>query len=121
MENLTEIQLADRWQRSPRTLQGWRQQGKGPHYLKLGSRVVYPLAEVEAYEAANLHANTTAPLVDGRESRRVDDAEAAAGSLDDEKVAGGQNEGGSGLRSPRPPPANLRRTKRRSGPQTSSR
>lgn len=47
---VTEDQLAQRWHMSPRTLQRWRQEGKGPPYLKLGGRVVYPLAEVEVWE-----------------------------------------------------------------------
>jgi hypothetical protein len=120
MKNLTENQLADRWQNSPRTLQGWRQQGKGPRYLKIGSRVVYPLAEVEAYEAANLHVNTNGPLVDGRESGCVDDAEAVAGSLGDKEVSGSWNAHGSGPSRPKPQPAAPQRSGRRSRRQTSS-
>jgi hypothetical protein len=59
MQNLRQKQLADRWLMSPRTLEQWRWQGKGPQYLKIGARVVYRLEDVEAFESENLHLNTT--------------------------------------------------------------
>lgn len=62
MQNLDQKSLAKRWLISPRTLEQWRWQGRGPRYLKIGGRVIYPLPEVEAYEAAHLHANTIVPL-----------------------------------------------------------
>jgi hypothetical protein len=62
MERLTEQQLAKRWQMSVRTLQNWRWQGRGPRYLKIGARVLYPLEEVEAHEAGHLHVNTSGPI-----------------------------------------------------------
>jgi hypothetical protein len=48
--HLSERALATRWSISPRTLQRWRQDGYGPSYLKLGGRVVYPVAYVEEWE-----------------------------------------------------------------------
>lgn len=36
----TEADLASRWGMSPKTLQRWRTEGRGPHYLKLGKRVM---------------------------------------------------------------------------------
>ena len=63
MRRLTEQQLAERWQLSVRTLQNWRWQGKGPRYLKIGARVLYPAEEVDAHETGHLHANTTGPLL----------------------------------------------------------
>lgn len=39
-----------------------RWQGRGPQYLKIGGRVVYRLSDIEAFEAASLHANTVGPL-----------------------------------------------------------
>ena len=36
--------------------------GPGPRFLKIGGRVIYPLPEIEAVEAASLHANTIGPL-----------------------------------------------------------
>lgn len=62
MERLTEQQLAARWQMSVRTLQNWRWQGRGPRYLKIGARVLYPVEEVEAHEAGQLHQNTSGPI-----------------------------------------------------------
>lgn len=52
--NLTPDELAHRWDLEKRTLANWRCAGRGPAYLKIGSRIVYPIAEVEAYEAAHL-------------------------------------------------------------------
>lgn len=62
MEHLDQKQLARRWLISPRTLEQWRWQGRGPRFLKLGGRVLYPLSEVRAFEASRLHANTNGPL-----------------------------------------------------------
>ncbi len=62
MSNLDQNALAERWLISPRTLEQWRWQGRGPRYLKIGGRVIYRLADVQAYEAASLHANTVGPL-----------------------------------------------------------
>lgn len=60
--SLTQDELAARWRVSPRTLEQWRWRGVGPRYLKIGGRVIYPLVEVEAYEAERLHQNTAGPL-----------------------------------------------------------
>jgi hypothetical protein len=49
---LTEKQLAARWSLQPKALQSWRQQGRGPRYLKLGGAVRYPIAAVLEYEQA---------------------------------------------------------------------
>ncbi len=43
---LNEIELAQRWGISPKTLQRWRCEGRGPKYLKLSKRVSYPLEGV---------------------------------------------------------------------------
>jgi hypothetical protein len=65
MTNLDQNDLANRWLLSPRTLEQWRWQGRGPRYLKIGGRVVYRISDVEAFEAANLHANTFGPIDTG--------------------------------------------------------
>jgi hypothetical protein len=39
---------------SPRTLERWRWEGIGPHYVKIGGRVVYNLDDVEEYELARV-------------------------------------------------------------------
>ncbi len=64
MQHLGQNALAERWQVSPRTLEQWRWQGRGPCFLKIGGRVVYRLSDVEEFEALNLHTNTTGTLVE---------------------------------------------------------
>jgi hypothetical protein len=60
VRHLTQSQLADRWQMSPRTLERWRWLGEGPRFLKIGGRVVYRLQDIERYEAEQLRDSTTA-------------------------------------------------------------
>ena len=62
MAKLTQAQLATRWHISPRTLEQWRWLGKGPKFLKIGARVLYDEADIEAFEAAQLCQNTHGPL-----------------------------------------------------------
>lgn len=49
-ELLSPRQLAARWGLSEKTLERWRMLGTRPAFLKLGSRVLYSLAEIEAHE-----------------------------------------------------------------------
>lgn len=49
-------ELARRWRMSPRTLERWRWLREGPSYLKIGGKIIYKLTEVEAFEAARVHA-----------------------------------------------------------------
>ena len=49
---LTTPQLAERWAVSPGHLQNLRSASTGPPYIKIGSRVLYSLTVIEAYEAA---------------------------------------------------------------------
>ena len=56
---LSEIELAQRWGVSPKTLQRWRCEGRGPRYLKLSKRVTYPLEIVLEYEHSALHDSTS--------------------------------------------------------------
>jgi hypothetical protein len=53
VQHSNQEQLARRWNISPRTLERWRWQRKGPPYLRIGGRVVYRLDDVEAFEAKN--------------------------------------------------------------------
>ena len=48
--SLNEHELASRWGLSVKTLRRWRQQQLGPIFCKLGSRVVYLVNDVEAFE-----------------------------------------------------------------------
>ena len=59
LKHLNQIDLADRWNISERTLERWRWVGGGPAYLKIGGRVAYRLEDVEAYEAAQLRHSTS--------------------------------------------------------------
>lgn len=56
---LSETELAQRWGVSPKTLQRWRTEGRGPKYLKLSKRVTYPLEAVTEYERCALHVSTS--------------------------------------------------------------
>ena len=47
---LNQKELARRWGISHRTLERWRYGGQGPAFLKLGGRVLYRLADIEAFE-----------------------------------------------------------------------
>ena len=73
MRHLNQKDLADRWLISPRTLEQWRWQGRGPRYLKIGGRVVYRLSDIEVFEGANLHSNTVGPLRHSFETEADDD------------------------------------------------
>jgi hypothetical protein len=55
LEHLNQIELSRRWRISHRTLERWRWLGEGPTYLKIGGRIVYRLADIETYEAAQVH------------------------------------------------------------------
>jgi hypothetical protein len=70
MQHLDQKVLADRWLVSPRTLEQWRWQGRGPRYLKIGGRVVYRQQDIEAFEADHLHANTVGPIKESFEENR---------------------------------------------------
>ena len=54
VRHLNQIELAQRWRISPRTLERWRWLNQGPTYLKIGGRVLYRLEDIEAFEAAQL-------------------------------------------------------------------
>ena len=55
---LNENELANRWGISPKTLQRWRCEGRGPKYFKLSKRVSYPVDEIMAFEFESLQEST---------------------------------------------------------------
>ena len=57
-KHLNQIELADRWRISHRTLERWRWVGEGPAYLKVGGRVLYRLEDIEAHEQVRLRQST---------------------------------------------------------------
>lgn len=63
--HLTQVELADRWKLSQRTLERWRVLGWGPCFLKIGGRVVYRLEDVEGYERSHTRISTSEPLSNG--------------------------------------------------------
>ena len=83
MQHLNQKELALRWRTSPRTLEQWRWQGRGPRYLKICGRVVYRLKDVEVFEAASLHANTNGPVAD--DTDKVDSEESGEEADDDDR------------------------------------
>lgn len=56
-EYLTPAQLSARWGGAVKvlTLANWRSKGRGPAFVKFGSRVRYRLDQVVKWEAANMH------------------------------------------------------------------
>lgn len=48
--HLTPRELAARWKMAEQTLANWRHTGKGPRLVKIGRKVLYPMAEVTARE-----------------------------------------------------------------------
>jgi predicted DNA-binding transcriptional regulator AlpA len=56
---LSETELAQRWGLSPKTLQRWRSEGRGPRYLKLSKRVSYPVEAIIEFEREALHDSTS--------------------------------------------------------------
>jgi predicted site-specific integrase-resolvase len=56
--HLTPKQLAERWGISWHTLAHFRMDGSGPKFIKIGKHVLYPLHEVEAYEAKKTKRST---------------------------------------------------------------
>jgi hypothetical protein len=59
LKHLSQVELAARWNMSPRTLERWRWVGIGPRFLKLGGRVTYRLVDVEAFETEQLRSSTS--------------------------------------------------------------
>ena len=47
---LTSKEVADRWRLSDQTLANWRSAGKGPPFIRVGSRVLYPVEGIHAFE-----------------------------------------------------------------------
>jgi hypothetical protein len=54
VRHLDQRDLGRRWRMSVRTLERWRWSRKGPKFIKVGGRVLYRLADIESFEAANL-------------------------------------------------------------------
>lgn len=59
---LTPQELSDRWDNriKAKTLANWRSDpaAPGPTYRRFGNRILYPIPDVEQWEARNAHAST---------------------------------------------------------------
>jgi hypothetical protein len=51
---LTSKELADRWRLSDQTLANWRHARKGPQFVRVGNRVLYPIKVIQDYKKTNL-------------------------------------------------------------------
>lgn len=47
---LTAKELSTRWRLSLQTLANWRHEGKGPPFIRVGARVLYPIEGIFALE-----------------------------------------------------------------------
>ena len=47
---LTSKELAQRWRLNDQTLANWRHARKGPPFIRVGSRVLYPLEGIQSFE-----------------------------------------------------------------------
>lgn len=54
----SEQDLGERWGISVKTLQRWRSEGRGPKFMKLSKRVLYPVEEVYVFESEAMRAST---------------------------------------------------------------
>lgn len=54
LDVLTPDQVVERWGGVVKrhTLANWRSKGRGPRYMRIGSRILYPLRDLELWEAA---------------------------------------------------------------------
>ena len=63
-EYLTQSEAARRYKLSERTLERWRLTGEGPPFVRVGpGRVLYRLADCEAWLAESTHRDRAAELV----------------------------------------------------------
>ena len=57
--NLTTKEAAERLRLTVNTLANWRVRGDGPRFIKMGRKVLYPVAEIVAFEQKQLRASTS--------------------------------------------------------------
>lgn len=58
---LTTVEVSQRYEGnlSVRTLNNWRSQGKGPRFLRLEGKILYPVEELEKWEQESLYSSTS--------------------------------------------------------------
>ena len=47
---LTTKELSQRWKLNPNTIEHWRTNGFGPHFIKIGRKILYSLDSIIAFE-----------------------------------------------------------------------
>lgn len=70
MKYLNAVELAARWKDAVTTgtLANWRSQRRGPPFVKVGAKVLYPVDKLEQWELQQLHA--------ANDNKRADEAAA---------------------------------------------
>jgi len=63
--HLNQQQLAKRWDISEGSLERWRSIGIGPQFLKINTRILYRLEDIENYERLSLRTSTSERLTAG--------------------------------------------------------
>ncbi len=58
---LTHLDTADYLHVSERTLARWRMEGVGPAFRRFGRRIVYALADIDAWADQRVYSSTSAP------------------------------------------------------------
>lgn len=61
---LTPAQVAEKLRMSVGTLNNWRVQGRGPKFVKFGSKVLYPEKELYDFERKSIRVNTAQSKLD---------------------------------------------------------
>ena len=56
--HISQKDLAQRWNLSPRTLERWRWLKRGPTFVKIGGSIRYRLEDIQSYEQANIRSLT---------------------------------------------------------------
>jgi len=85
---LTEGELAAHWNISPRTLQRWRLERKGPNFVRIGRCIRYRLADALAFEdkvvaggPGTKSGTAAAPIPSSSEAKLTDAQEATLARL----------------------------------------
>jgi excisionase family DNA binding protein len=68
---LTTMEAAAYMRLSPRTLETWRLRGGGPHYRKLGDRVLYTQADLDTWLEGQTRTSTSDPGPERRPPTRL--------------------------------------------------
>lgn len=55
----TPEELAERWRLKMGTLYAWRAKGRGPKFIRINKKILYPSSEIELYERALLSSTSS--------------------------------------------------------------